>query len=260
MTNYLKFDTLNFLTLDEQEKTIKERRLNALAAIEQEATEAQISINVARVEEAKQNDPNYINHKITDDEVKILLKNIINRLAQFTLHSYQEISARKVIDEIWKDLARNQHSEWLGKVKHKNSGYIYKRIINNGFEYQLPSILVSTYKKLSPERLNFDKSLNKISKQIFVEIWNVMETEFLKNEVSELKKNLIEKNLTISSLKNDIEMNKVTPSKVSWKNLAIELKLQGYPIKEIQELVGKGRTAVSKALNTSEAKAILNKK
>jgi hypothetical protein len=260
MSNYLKIETLNLLSLNEQEKIVRTRESNAIAAIKQEALQANIDINKARIEEAKKNDPNYVEQKITDDHVQILLKNIINELALLTQKTYKTASAKNTINEIWNNLSANQHSDWLKKVKYRNSGYLYKGILNSDFENYLPSFLTNTYKKLGSTKINLSKSLNQISNQIFNEIRDVMEKEFLIEEVAELKKQSIVDKVKISKLEKDVKANRLIPTKNDWKAVAIELRLKGYSIDQIIQHVDKGRTVVSKALNSVEAKAILNNK
>ena len=51
MSNYLKIETLNLLSLNEQEKIVRTRESNAIAAIKQEALQANIDINKARIED-----------------------------------------------------------------------------------------------------------------------------------------------------------------------------------------------------------------
>ncbi len=201
--------------------------------------------------------PNYRKHEITDDEIKILLTSIVNELALLTKETYQAASAQRLINKIWASLAVNKHSDWLVKVKKSNSGYLFKRILNTHFVTKLPSILTATYEKLDPNKINLNKSLNHISKQIFNEVREVMKIEFLEEEVEALKLQSIDDKVTISNLNRDIKAGRLLPSKADWKDKAIEMKRQDYSVKDIMLAVGKGRTAVSKALNSDEAKALL---
>jgi hypothetical protein len=201
--------------------------------------------------------PDYIDHKITSDDIEILLTSIINELALLTKETYQAASAQRLINTIWTSLAVNKHPKWLKKVKNGNSGYLFKRIINTNFVTELPSILTATYEKIDANKINLNKSLNHISKQIFNEVREVMGIEFLKEEVEELKLQSINDKVTIARLNRDIESGRLLPSKADWKDEVIEMKRQGYSIKDIMLTSGKGRTAVSKALNSDEAKARL---
>jgi hypothetical protein len=224
-----------------------------------ESEYTQIRIGLLKELEAKaiRNNPNYIKHKITRSEIQVILTNIVQELALLTNENYKTASAKDTVNKIWQGIAKNKHQDWLKKVKHIYSGYLFNQILNNNFENQLPPNSVTTYAKLDLTRINLNKSLNMISKQIFNEIWEVMETEFLKEEVAALKLQSIADKVTISNLNRDIEAGRLLPSKADWKGKAIEMKRQGYSVNDIVLTIGKGRTAVSRALNSDEAKALL---
>ena len=209
--------------------------------------------------EAKLTNPNYVEHKITVSEIEKLLENMLHKLASLTSETYKTVEIKKSVNAIWKDIAVSKHLEWLNKVKNRNNGYIFENIMSSGFEHQLPSALFTTYKKLDLSRLNYNKTLNQISKQIFTEIWEVMEKEFLKNENAELHRKLITANASISSLTKDITEGRKLTSKAKWQSTAIEMKFQGYLVSEIMKYTGKGKTSIYKALKSEEAKGILNK-
>jgi hypothetical protein len=203
--------------------------------------------------------PNYIKHEITDGDIKILLTSIVNELALLTKETYQTASAQKIINNIWAGLEVSKHSDWLKKVKNDNRGYLFKRIISNNFGTKLPSILTVTYEKLDLNKIDFNKSLNHISKQIFNEVREVMVIEFLKEEVSSLRQQSIIDKVTILNLQKDIKTGRLVASETDWKCQAVEMRAQGYSVGDIIKKVGKKRTAVSNALNTPKAKAALNK-
>jgi hypothetical protein len=244
-----------------------ELRLAGLEKIKRDADKqteimcTQVRIGLLKELEAKamRNNPNYIKHKITRPETQALLTNIIQEIALLTNKDYKAISAKDVVNKVWQGIAKNKHPDWLKKVKHINSGYLFNQILNSNFENQLPPNLAITYEKLDPTRVNFHKSLNMISKQIFNEILEVMKTEFLEEEIEALKLQSISDKVTISNLNRDILAGRPLPSKADWKDKAIEMKRQGYSVKDIILTVDKGRTAVSKALNSDEAKALLKK-
>lgn len=217
-----------------------------------------IRIGLFKELEAKtlRNNPDFIKHKITGSEIQVLLTNIVQELALLTNENYKTASAKDTVNKIWQGIAKNKHQDWLKKVKHIYSGYLFNQILNRNFENQLPPDSAAIYAKLDPTRINLHKSLNMISKQIFNEILEVMETEFLKEEVEALKLQSIDDKVTISYLNRDIEAGRLLPSKADWKDKAIEMKRQGYSVKDIMLTVGKKRTAVSKALNSDEAKAL----
>jgi len=253
----LDISTLAALPLKLRLKKLAKIKRDADKQTESEYTQALIVVLQELEAKAISNNPNYIKHKITESEVQVLLINIIQELSLLTNENYKTASAKDTVNKIWQGIAKNKHPDWLTKVKHTNKGYLFNQIITINFEEQLPQILAATYAKLDSSRLNLNKSLNVISKQIFNEIWEVMETEFLKEEIEALKLQSINDKVTISNLNRDIEAGRLLPSKADWKDKAIEMKRQGYSVKEIMQDVGKGRTAVSKALNSGEAKAVL---
>lgn len=248
----LDLSNLDKLSLEYQLKELDKIERNHRMQTDYEYNSERLRIYKDLKAKAMQN-PNYIDHKITGDDIEILLTSILNELALLTKETYQAASAQKLINKIWASLEVNKHSDWLKKVKHKNGGYLLERIINADFVTKLPSILIATYEKLNPSKINFNNSLNHVSKQIFNEVRKVMETEFLKEEVEALKLQSIKDKVTISNLNRDIVAGRVLPSKADWKDEAIEMKRQGYPVKDIMQNVGKGRTVVSKALNSNEA-------
>jgi hypothetical protein len=252
----LDLSTLAKLPIELQRKELDKIKRNNSAQTDYEYKSESLRILKDLKAKAMQN-PNYIDHKITDGDIKILLISIVNELSLLTKETYQAASAQRLINTIWTSLAVNKHSDWLQKVKNGNRGYLFKRIINTNFVTELPSILTATYEKIDANKINLNKSLNHISKQIFNEVREVMGIEFLKEEVEELKLQSINDKVTIARLNRDIESGRLLPSEADWKDEAIEMKRQGYPIKDIMLTFGKGRTAVSKALNSDEAKARL---
>lgn len=254
----LDTSNLSVLPLELQLKELDKIKRNHSMQTENEYKNERIRIFQAIEAEAILKDPNYVKKKITDNDITILLTNIVNELALLTKETYQEASAQNVINKIWESLAVNKPCDWAKKIKKRHSGYLFKRQLNTYFLTQLPSILTNTYKKLDPEKINLNKSLNQISKQIFNEIWKVMQIDFLKEEVEALKLQSTADKVTISKLKKDIKANKIIATKSDWKDIAIEMRFQGYSINDIMKTVGKGRTAVSNTLNSVEAKAILN--
>jgi len=253
----LDTSALEALPLELQLAKLEQIKRDTDSQTESEYTNIRIGLYKELEAKAMRNNPNYIKHKITGPEVQVLLINIIQELALLTSKNYKGASAKDTVNKIWQSIAKNKHQDWLKKVKHTNSGYIFKQILNRNFEKQLPPNSATIYEKLDHNRVNFHKSLNMISKQIFNEIWEAMETEFLKEEVEALKLQSINDKVTISNLNRDIEAGRLLPSKTDWKDKAIEMKRQGYSVKDIILTVDKGRTAVSKALNSDEAKALL---
>ncbi len=254
----LDISKLSAIPLKSQIKELNRIKQNHDSQTTQEYIEERIRIFEDITADTILKNPNYIRHEVKIDDIESMLKNIMNELSLLTVENYQVISAKKTINEIWEHISANKPPDWLSKVKHRASGYIFKKLLNKGFRFSLPPFLVRTYEKLDPSRINFDKTLNKISKQIYIEIWEVMETEFLKNEVSALRQQHITDKVTISKLENAIKANNQIPSKPDWKDNARALRLQGYSIAKIMQIVDKGRTAVSQAVNSAESKAILN--
>jgi hypothetical protein len=253
----LDISTLAASPLELRLKKLDKIKRTAVNQTESEYTQARIGILKELEAKAIRNNPDYIKHKITGPEVQVLLTNIVQELTLLTNENYKAASAKGTVNKIWQGIAKNKHQDWLKKIKHVSSGYLFNQIMNINFEDQLPPNLAATYEKLDPTRINFNKSLNMISKQIFNEIWEVMETEFLKEEVEALKLQSINDKVTIANLNRDIEAGRLLPSKADWKDEAIEMKRQGYSVKDIGLTVGKGRTVVSKALNSDKAKALL---
>jgi hypothetical protein len=253
----LDISTLAASPLELRLRKLGKIKRDAVNQTESEYTQARIGILKELEAKAIRNNPNYIKHKITESEIQALLTNILQELALLTSENYKAASAKDTVNKIWQGIAKNKHQDWLKKVKHMNSGYLFNQILTINFENQLPPNLATSYAKLDPTRLNLHKSLNIISKQIFNEIWEVMETDFLKEEVEALKLQSINDKVTIANLNRDIEAGRLLPSKADWKDEAIEMKRQGYSVKDIGLTVGKGRTAVSRALNSDEAKALL---
>jgi hypothetical protein len=255
--SYLDTSSLAKLPLELRLAKLDRIKRDADNQTESEYTNIRIGLFKDLQDKAIRKNPNYIKHKITESEIQVLLTNIIQELASLTNKNYKAASAKGTVNKIWQGIAKNKHPDWLKKIKHVSSGYLFNQIMNINFEDQLPPNLAATYEKLDTTRINFNKSLNMISKQIFNEIWEVMETEFLKEENEALKLQSINDKVTISNLNRDIEAGRLLPSKADWKDEAIEMKRQGYSVKDIGLTVGRGRTAVSSALNSDEAKALL---
>jgi hypothetical protein len=253
----LDISTLAASPLELQLKKLDKIKRYADKQTKNKYTQTRIGILKELEAKAIRNNPDYIKHKITGPEVQVLLTNILQELTLLTSENYKAASAKDTVNKIWQGIAKNKHQDWLKKVKHMNSGYLFNQILTINFENQLPPNLATSYAKLDPTRLNLHKSLNIISKQIFNEIWEVMETDFLKEEVEALKLQSINDKVTISNLNRDIEAGRLLPSKADWKDKAIEMKRQGYSVKDIGLNVGKGRTVVSRALNSDKAKALL---
>lgn len=255
--SYLDTSNLEVFPAKRRLKELDKRKREAEHQIETECHQLRIDALKELEAEARRNNPNYIKHKISNSEVQELLTNILQELSLLTNKNYKAASAKSIINAILQNIAKNKHQDWLKKVKHQNNGYQFKQTLNTDFENQLPPNLATAYEKLNPNSLNLDKSLNIISKQIFNEIWKVMQTEFLKEENEALKLQSIKDKVTISNLNRDIEAVRSLPSKADWIDQAIEMKRQGYSVKDIMLTVGKGRTSVSKALNSDEAKTLL---
>jgi hypothetical protein len=233
------------------------RKRDAIRGVELQHTQLEINTFKELEAESRNKNPNYIKHSIKVDEVHVLLTRILDELSLLTSENYRAVSVKGTVNKIWQEIAMNKHQDWLQKIKHMNAGYLFKQTITIGFELQLPPNLTATYAKLDPSRLNFNKTLNVITKQIYNEIWEAMEKEFLIEEIELFKQRYIDAKARISMLERDLEAGRFIPSKADWTDKAIEMRRNGYSVKDICFDVGKARTAVSKALNSEKAKALL---
>lgn len=259
MESLLKFEELKHLTLNQQQINLKIRHEKMHRQLNDEYHQCSININLNRVKQAKDINPNYIHHKLKKEDVETLLKNLLNQCASITIDNYKTVNIVKITNLEWKYLSHTKHPEWLKSVKHRKAGHLFKSLLHLSI-WNFPTLLHDTFRLLNIDNIDYSKTSNQICKQILTNIKSTKEILYLNEEIANLRLLSATDRATIDRLKKEIQeltLRKPISSKATWKYLALEMKQKGYSIREITKNVNKGRTTVSTYLNTPTVKAQL---